>query len=92
MKNQERAIVYCWFDTEYTDALEGDRTEARYTLDAPDGAIMAVRVANEEASERGVFATFEADEVYDQADAAGFIRLNALRLRTLGGKRISEGE
>jgi argininosuccinate synthase len=37
-------------------------------------------------------ATFEADEVYDQADAAGFIRLNALRLRTLGGKRISEGE
>jgi len=26
-------------------------------------------------------ATFEADEVYTQADAAGFIRLNALRLR-----------
>ncbi len=27
------------------------------------------------------FATFEADEVYSQADAEGFIRLNALRLR-----------
>ncbi len=27
------------------------------------------------------FATFEADEVYDQKDATGFIRLNALRLR-----------
>jgi len=27
------------------------------------------------------FATFEEDEVYDQADATGFIRLNALRLR-----------
>jgi argininosuccinate synthase len=27
------------------------------------------------------FATFEADTVYDQADAAGFIRLQALRLR-----------
>ncbi len=27
------------------------------------------------------FATFEADEVYDQADAEGFIKLNALRLR-----------
>ncbi len=27
-------------------------------------------------------ATFEADDVYDQRDAAGFIRLNALRLRT----------
>ncbi len=28
-------------------------------------------------------ATFEADTVYDQADATGFIKLNALRLRTL---------
>jgi argininosuccinate synthase len=27
------------------------------------------------------FATFEADKVYDQKDATGFIRLNALRLR-----------
>ena len=27
------------------------------------------------------FATFEADEVYQQSDASGFIRLNALRLR-----------
>jgi argininosuccinate synthase len=27
------------------------------------------------------FATFEEDEVYSQADASGFIRLNALRLR-----------
>ena len=27
------------------------------------------------------FATFEKDTVYDQRDAAGFIRLNALRLR-----------
>jgi argininosuccinate synthase len=37
-------------------------------------------------------ATFEADQVYDQADATGFIRLCALRLRTLGARRISEGE
>ncbi len=37
-------------------------------------------------------ATFEADEVYDQSDATGFIRLNALRLRTLAGRRIEEGE
>lgn len=37
-------------------------------------------------------ATFEADDVYDQSDATGFIRLQALRLRTLGMKRISEGE
>ena len=36
------------------------------------------------------FATFEEDDVYDQADATGFIRLNALRLRlralTKGGR------
>ena len=30
------------------------------------------------------FATFEADNVYNQADAGGFIRLNALRLRIQG--------
>ena len=37
-------------------------------------------------------ATFEADEVYDQSDATGFIRLTALRLRSFGAKRLSEGE
>ncbi|HKY48031.1 MAG TPA: argininosuccinate synthase, partial [Acidimicrobiia bacterium] len=36
--------------------------------------------------------TFEQDEVYDQADAAGFIRLNALRLRRIGEERLGEGE
>jgi argininosuccinate synthase len=37
-------------------------------------------------------ATFEADDVYQQADAAGFIRLQALRLRTLAERRLGEGE
>ncbi len=37
-------------------------------------------------------ATFEADDVYDQSDATGFIRLRALRLRILAEKRIAEGE
>jgi argininosuccinate synthase len=32
-------------------------------------------------------ATFEADRVYDQRDAGGFIRLNALRLRLKGMRR-----
>ena len=36
--------------------------------------------------------TFEADDVYDQSDAGGFIRLQALRLRTLAEKRLGEGE
>jgi argininosuccinate synthase len=36
--------------------------------------------------------TFEEDDVYDQADAAGFIRLNALRLRRLAEHRLGGGE
>jgi argininosuccinate synthase len=32
-------------------------------------------------------ATFEADSVYDQRDAAGFIKLNALRLRLANRQR-----
>ncbi len=36
--------------------------------------------------------TFEADDVYDQADAAGFIKLNALRLRRMAEALIGEGE
>jgi argininosuccinate synthase len=37
-------------------------------------------------------ATFEADDVYDQGDATGFIRLQSLRLRTFAEKRMGEGE
>ncbi len=37
-------------------------------------------------------ATFEADDVYDQGDATGFIRLQSLRLRTFAERRIGEGE
>jgi argininosuccinate synthase len=36
--------------------------------------------------------TFEADDVYNQADADGFIRLQSLRLRTFAEKRIGAGE
>ena len=32
-------------------------------------------------------ATFEADTVYNQRDAEGFIKLNALRLRTLAQRK-----
>ncbi|MDR2198495.1 MAG: argininosuccinate synthase [Deltaproteobacteria bacterium] len=34
-------------------------------------------------------ATFERDDVYDQSDATGFIRLNGLRLRTLSRRKGS---
>ena len=36
--------------------------------------------------------TFEADDVYNQGDAEGFIRLQSLRLRTFAEKRLGEGE
>ena len=36
--------------------------------------------------------TFEEDDVYDQGDATGFIRLQSLRLRTFAEKRLGEGE
>ena len=37
------------------------------------------------------FATFEAEQVYQQADATGFIRLNALRLRIRALTRQKRG-
>ncbi len=36
--------------------------------------------------------TFEADDVYHQGDATGFIRLQSLRLRSYAEKRLGEGE
>ncbi|MBX3182175.1 MAG: argininosuccinate synthase [Polyangiaceae bacterium] len=45
------------------------------------GGIQVVGRRSPESLYREEFATFERDDVYDQADAEGFIRLNALRLR-----------
>jgi len=46
------------------------------------GSAMVVgRKAGKKSLYREDFATFESDEVYNQADAEGFIKLNALRLR-----------
>ncbi len=36
--------------------------------------------------------TFEADDVYNQGDAAGFIRLQSLRLRSFAEQRVGGGE
>ena len=41
---------------------------------------------------REEFVTFEKDEVYDQTDAGGFIRLNGLRLRLEALRRQKHGE
>jgi argininosuccinate synthase len=53
------------------------------------GSVTVAGRKSEESLYREDFVTFEADDVYDQADATGFIRLNALRLRleALRGRR-----
>jgi argininosuccinate synthase len=45
------------------------------------GSVSIVGRRSPESLYRPELATFERDQVYDQADAGGFIRLNALRLR-----------
>lgn len=45
------------------------------------GSVQVVGRKSPESLYREEFATFERDDVYNQADAEGFIRLNALRLR-----------
>ncbi len=87
-----------WFSPErealqsFMDAVqERVNGEARLTLFKGNVSVEGRRSSSHTLYDEAV-ATFEADEVFDQADAAGFIRLNALRLRTLGSRRIGEGE
>jgi argininosuccinate synthase len=49
------------------------------------GSALVVGRRAEESLYRSDLCTFEADEVYDQALAEGFIRLNGLRLRVRAG-------
>jgi argininosuccinate synthase len=68
------------------DEVQRDVTgEARLSL--YKGGVQVVGRRSEQSLYDESFATFEADEVYDQADAAGFIRLNALRLRIRAARR-----
>ena len=62
------------------DAAQHDVTgEARIKLYKGSASVVGRRSPNTLYDPE--FATFEEDEVYDQQDATGFIRLNALRLR-----------
>jgi argininosuccinate synthase len=69
--------------TEYAalvdEAQKGVTGEARIKL-FKGGAYVAGRRSDLSLYDEA-FATFETDHVYDQSDATGFIRLNALRLR-----------
>ena len=61
------------------ESQKGVSGEARIKLYKGAATVVGRRSDNSLYSE--AFATFEQDDVYDQSDATGFIRLNALRLR-----------
>ena len=71
----EREMVQALID----DAQKEVTGEARIKLYKGNADVVGRRSPNSLYDPE--FATFEADEVYDQQDATGFIRLNALRLR-----------
>jgi argininosuccinate synthase len=71
----ERLVLQALVD----EAQRGVSGEARLKL--YKGGVYVVGRRSDRSLYEPAFATFERDEVYDQADATGFIRLNALRLR-----------
>ncbi|AKT36320.1 argininosuccinate synthase [Chondromyces crocatus] len=82
------ALVYrgFWFSPE-REMLQAmvDQTQQKVSgtarLKLYKGSVAVVGRRSEASLYREDFVTFEKDTVYDQADATGFIRLNALRLR-----------
>jgi argininosuccinate synthase len=71
----ERLVLQALVD----EAQKGVTGDARIKLFKGGAHVVGRRSENSLYDES--FATFERDEVFDQADATGFIRLNALRLR-----------
>jgi argininosuccinate synthase len=100
LSNRYAEMVYngFWFAPErealqhFMDDLQKPVTgEARMKL-FKGQAIVEGRRSDTHALYDEATVTFEADEVYNQADAEGFIRLQSLRLRTFAEKRLGEGE
>jgi argininosuccinate synthase len=81
-----------WFSPE-REMLQAliDRSQqhvnGRVRLKLYKGSVLVVGRQSPSSLYDGALATFEADTVYDQRDAEGFIKLNALRLRVLGRSR-----
>jgi argininosuccinate synthase len=81
-----------WFSPEMR-LLQNTMDEAQETVSGTvrlklyKGGCMAVGRKSEQSLYQESFATFEEDEVYNQADAAGFIKLNALRLQIAALKK-----
>ncbi len=87
-----------WFSPErralqaFMDEVQG-RVNGEARLKLYKGAVTVEgRRSDQHALYDHATATFEEDDVYDQADAGGFIRLNALRLRRSAEERLGEGE
>jgi argininosuccinate synthase len=81
-----------WFSPEM-QLLQKTMDEAQATVSGTvrlklyKGNCMPVGRKSEQSLYQESFATFEEDEVYNQADAAGFIKLNALRLQIAALKK-----
>jgi argininosuccinate synthase len=81
-----------WFSPE-REMLQAliDRSQqhatGRVRLKLYKGGVLVVGRQSPSSLYDDALATFEADTVYDQRDAEGFIKLNALRLRVLGRAR-----
>ena len=64
-----------------------EHVEGEVTLDLYKGNVIVTGRSSPKSLYSANLVTFEDDRgAYDQKDAAGFIRLNALRLRTLGAR------
>jgi argininosuccinate synthase len=81
-----------WFSPEMR-LLQKTMDEAQETVSGKvrlklyKGSCMPVGRKSEQSLYQESFATFEEDEVYNQADASGFIKLNALRLQIAALKK-----
>jgi argininosuccinate synthase len=64
-----------------------EHVTGRVRLKLYKGSVLVVGRQSPSSLYDDALATFEADTVYDQRDAEGFIKLNALRLRVLGRAR-----
>ncbi len=86
-----------WFAPE-REALQDfmDRIQERVTGEARlklyKGNVIVEGRRSDESLYDEATVTFEEDDVYDQGDATGFIRLQSLRLRTFAEKRVGAGE
>jgi len=68
-----------------------EHVEGEVTLKLYKGNVMVIGRESDKSLYSDQLVTFEDDQgAYDQKDAAGFIKLNALRLRTLAKRNLTK--